>query len=316
MKAEQMKHFIQNSPLVRVKEEDFHGDKVLVVKYSNKVFYKNLWTPEIEALRGVVLDKDYNIISNPFFKVFNHTENDTDIPRHHRVLAVEKINGFMAAATFYKDKLLISTTGTISSPFAELARKHIELREAALRLAANKLSNPTFIFEVCDPSDPHIINETHGLYLLGVREKRWEADQNMVSQRVLDLVAKELQCMRPYWRTHQSFQELLDLNKTVKHEGFIVYDIGGNRPDYYMGKAGPVFGTLKLKSPFYLAIKFLGRMADKNSDLLFENPESFKKKIDEEFYAIVDFIYNNKETFLTKTKEGRIEYIREFFLGN
>jgi len=314
---EKIKHFIQNSPLVRSKEEEFNGDKVFVIKYKNKVFYDNLWTPELQMLRGVVLDKDYNIITNPFIKVFNYQERDTVIPLHHRVLAVQKINGFMAACSFYKGKLIVSTSGTISSEYADMARKWLEPHEVYLKEISTRIGSdyPSFIFEICDPSDPHIVYENPGVYLLGMRVPVWDSPQNVISQFHLDKIANEMHVMRPYWRTYQKFSDLLEELKDCKHEGYMVYDIGGNKPSHYYDQPEPIYGSLKLKSPFYLTVKFLGRISDKRIEGLFEDPEKFKKNIDEEFYKIVDFIVDNKDKFLSKIKQERILYIREYFLN-
>lgn len=316
MNKARIESFIKNSPLVRIKEEEFRGDTVYVVKYKNKVFYDNLWTPELEALRGVVLDKDYNLISNPFLKVFNNTESGHEIGRERSVLAVQKINGFMAACTFYKGKLLVSTSGTISSPFADMAYEWIKPHEPYLQDMASRLNNPTFIFEICDPSDPHIVEENAGVYLIGVREVNWEADQNMLSQSQLDSVAEQMHMMRPYWRTHKQFSTVLDEIKDCRHEGYMIYDIGGNPPLHYLSNPEPIFNTVKLKSPFYLTLKFLGRMSKKKEEIIFTDPEKLKRTIDEEFYGIVDHIATIRDKYVSMKNEERIKYIREYFLGN
>lgn len=44
----------------------------------------------------------------------------------------------------------------------------------------------------------------------------------------------------------------------------------------------------KIKTPYYLTTKFLSRMKDGNWKHLYANPESFKEKIDEEFFPLVD----------------------------
>jgi hypothetical protein len=75
--------------------------------------------------------------------------------------------------------------------------------------------------------------------------------------------------------------------------------------------------VLKLKTPFYLISKFLWRMNEWNYNYLFSNKEKFiiEKSIDEEFFPLVDFIYDNKEKFKTYTKEEKVFHITNFILN-
>lgn len=47
-----------------------------VIKYNKKAFFDRKWFdhPELEYARGIVIDEDRNIISNPFHKVYNYGE--------------------------------------------------------------------------------------------------------------------------------------------------------------------------------------------------------------------------------------------------
>lgn len=129
-----------------------------VLKYSNSVFWDNRWGEDSRLLdcRGMVVDQDDNVIIWPFKKIFNRFENETDLPLDQKIICVRKVNGFMAAATIYKGELLVSTTGTLDSEFANLARKYIH---AGPIEKIDTVQNYTFIFEICDSSDPHIVAE-------------------------------------------------------------------------------------------------------------------------------------------------------------
>lgn len=41
-----------------------------VLKYKRDVFFKNLWTPELEQCRGLIVDSDFNVVVRPFRKIF------------------------------------------------------------------------------------------------------------------------------------------------------------------------------------------------------------------------------------------------------
>ena len=98
-----------------------------VVKYKNRVFYDNLWNPELTRMRGLVVDEHWNVIVRPFDKIFNHGEKFAPKWGHGEpVIAVRKINGFMACLTKDEDYgYVVSTTGSLDSPFVQMAEEHL-----------------------------------------------------------------------------------------------------------------------------------------------------------------------------------------------
>lgn len=291
MEKEQIKSFVKTHPeLVSMKSTSMDG--VYVLKYKNKVFYKNLWTPELLDCRGTVVDEDFNIISRPFTKIFNYGENKTHLKDDEPCIGVRKVNGFMAAVTIHNDNLLVSTTGSIDSEFAKMAKKWLT------PYADYMTRENTCLFEIVDQSDPHIIKEEYGAYLIGCRSNIW--DSNRCPEPILDEMASRIGCRRPSWKTYDTFKDLKEEVKYVNHEGFMVYSLDR---DY----------SLKIKSPYYLTTKFLGRMNDAKLLKMIEDPENLKKCIDEEFYDIVDHISDNTDLFLSMDNQHRIEYVRNFF---
>lgn len=248
-----------------------------VLKYTGRVFWDNLWRRDDRLLqcRGMVVDQDDNVIIWPFTKIFNHFENGTTLPDEQRVTAVRKVNGFMASVGFRDGKPLVSTTGTLDSDFAKLAAEHIK------DLKFNNIDyfeEFTFIFEICDPSDPHIVEEESGAYLIGARHlpSGW-----MMSEEKLDRIAEFLgNCRRPVVMT-LPFGELVKESKRVQHEGFIVRDVTtGNL-------------LLKIKSPHYLAKKFLMRGGVNKCDKIWDNTAKAKQAVDEEYYDLIDYLVTN-----------------------
>lgn len=263
MKKETMKEFVENSVnSVLVMKKETKLDDIFILKYKNRVFFKNLWTPELLECRGTIIDGDYNIIQRPFTKIFNRGENGTDIDPDTMVIAVEKVNGFMACATWYRGKLLVSTTGTIDSEYAKLATKWIEPYSNMIQ----SYPNHSFLFEIIDESDPHIVKETEGLYFLNMREKTWEAKQHAYSEIVYDGIAKQYNIKRPNWKIG-AFKDFVKELKNIKHEGFVCFTIDGKQ-------------ELKMKSPYYLTLKAIARKKDIFSlDIT---------RIDEEYYTLFE----------------------------
>ena len=249
-----------------------------VYKYKNKVFYDNLWhiSSQLNYCRGLVLDSQGNVVIWPFTKIFNRFENNTDLPLDLEVVSVEKMNGFMASASLNNGNLIVSTTGSLSSPHSEMARGYLtKLGQAGF------LEGITYLFEICSPEDPHIIDEDEGAYLIGARVNE---NGHMVCEGSLDVLAFKLKCKRPKWKICK-FSEVVSDSRICEHEGFVVRD----------KESGELL--LKIKSPHYLLRKFFMRGSSKKWDKLWDNPKDFKKTIDEEYYPIVEFLLTKEKSW-------------------
>ena len=271
-----------------------------VLKYSKKVFYNNLWNKDKRLLdcRGMVVDSENNIVVWPFTKVFNLYENNTKVDRDKIVIAPRKINGFMCAVSIYKGKPIYSTTGSLDSEFAKMAK---EIIEGQLTIPDTTFFRKgcTFIFEICHPNDPHIVSEKLGAYLIGIRV---HFTGKMLSEQHLD----KYSCFGGFYRpeVHVAlFDSISKLSKSCKHEGFMIID-------YETGET-----LCKLKSNHYLSKKAIMRLGSAKVEDMFDNPEKFKQRIDEEFYSITDFIVKtvDKEQWKSYNDQQRRTFIEKYF---
>jgi hypothetical protein len=216
------------------------------------------------------------------------------------VIAVGKVNGFMAAATHVNGHgWVVSTTGSLDSDFVQIAKKYITpdiLRVLGSRIPDKKI---TWLFEIVDPTDPHIIPEKPGAYLIGARVVTHSADysSNAIREDWLDNVALSAGLMRPLWKEAR-FGDIVKEVKDCQHEGFVVY-----------GK----HTSLKIKSPYYLVSKFLARMNSEKLASMLEKPAIMKQRIEEEHYQLVDFLVANKDEFLNLGEQARLIFIRQYF---
>lgn len=248
-------------------------------KYKNKVFYKNLWDKELVEYRGLVLDKDDNVVQRPFTKIFNWNEGGRKEDNVKQwVYWSQKVNGFMGAASIHEGKLLVSTTGSLDSPFSKLATKW--LKDLPIRD-----NGYTYIFEIVDPSDPHIIDEKPGVYLLGARAKSMQASNHDFSEWMLDDTAKKFGCYRPK-HGRATIKELLEAASVATHEGYVFWN---DNCEY------------KIKTPFYLITKFLGRT----------RKDYRKEYVEEEFYPLIDAI-EAQDNFREWHEQDKIKFIRGF----
>lgn len=274
-----------------------------VLKYKNNVFWDNLWHTDARLLecRGMVVDAEDNVVIWPFTKIFNRFENGTDLPPDQQVVCIRKVNGFMATAAIHKDKLLVSTTGTLDSEFSELARKYLEKMNFDL---ISFREDYTFIFEICDSSDPHIVEEKEGAYLIGVRDLALNGV--MVEEHKLDRIAEVIGAKRPGWDV-VSFGDVVHNVKSVQHEGYVIRNVGTDDENSEL--------LLKIKSPHYLAKKFLMRGGQNKWDMIWDNPQNAKQRVDEEFYDLLDYVRDNfsKHTWNVMSSDNRRRMIENYF---
>lgn len=265
-----------------------------IYKYTRKVFFDNLWHLDDRLLdaRGLVLDANNKVVINPFSKVFNYKENGVTVDLEKEIIAVRKVNGFMTAMTLHKGELLFSSTGSLDSDYVKLAKYMI------LDTIKNKelvIPGYTYLFEICHESDPHVIKEDVGVYLIGIRDST--IDSPLLPQKLLDEDAELFGFKRPEWCVSK-FKDVLYASSHVTHEGFMIHDLRGQ-------------ALCKLKSTFYLNKKALQRCGKQKADAMFNNPEAFKEKLDEEFYSLFDKIITSftKEQWLNLEEEERSEWI-------
>lgn len=262
-------------------------------KYRNLVFFKNLWNEELLECRGHVQLADGTLVVNPFTKIFNKGENGTDINPLEICLYVEKVNGFMAAATYVKqvDKVVVSTTGSLDSEYVDMAEEYIT--NDIKHVIKTQFRSRTFLFEICHPNDPHIIYEKPGAYLIGSRKV---SDTNHYfatysSERTLDFIANNMFLVKRPRYGLLAFREILERANIARHEGFIVYGQTSNT-------------VLKLKTPYYLSCKAIARIKDL--------AKLDKRRIPEEFYPLVDYIRELPGHVIYNEQE-RLGIIRRYY---
>ena len=280
-----------SSLIQRKKSTRYPG--LFVKKYKKRVFYDALWNTDAELLeaRGHVEDEDGNIVVRPFTKIFNRGEMNTDIDRDETCIGVYKINGFMAGATYIPSigKVIVSTTGSLDSDFVGYAEKYItEEKKRKIEKAywdEGKVA-VTHLFEICHPDDPHIIPEKEGAYLIGMRKVNDDSPyfSTAENEAFLDMKAAELGVLRPTWFCNQ-FNDIVKVASTTLTEGLVVY-----------GQKSKT--VLKIKSPHYLVLKLCARKKDIAS--------LDKRKVDEEFFDLIDFVKSMGDEFTNLNEQERL----------
>lgn len=297
MFKEELEEYVRTSNLVNMKE---CGDGIYVLKYKKKVFYDNLWNEYIAECRGSIVDADFNLVSYPFTKIYNYgIEKEAPVlSKDTQVTAFRKVNGFMIAMTVHNGELLISTTGSTANDYVEYAKEmmvtHMPLTDWRLSLGGAGCENMTFMFECVHPSDPHIISEKAGMYLLGCRENKW-GSKVMHDPFFLKDFARMLNCFHAESVT-TNMERLEVMAKECKHEGYVFYTQDGV--------------SAKIKSPYYLTSKWVAR--NPRTDKLVDMKRDIKHQLDEEYYPLVDAIRANIDEYTAMDEQARLAWVRNY----
>lgn len=315
----QLGHLLKDKLVTAHKPTD---SLLTVFKYSKRCFYDRSWSSHnaLMKARGIVMDLAGTIVSHPFDKVFNYGEDTgrpgdaaggagASLPDDTPLVAVEKLNGFLgicSAHPFNRGELVVHTQGRLDGPHVDLIRE-LMTPDIAARIQQFFASEAvTLMFEVIHPNDPHIIEysaDQCGLWLIGVRGLN--VDDEPWAETAVDIAARQMGLRRPRW-FYATKRVLLDMCKNdsleLKIEGWMARAQTTTEPYLF-----------KLKTPYYLVTKFLGRLSANRIGHLFGNPENFKQTIDEEFFVLVDELTRRvtKAEFLGMDENTRTPLIRK-----
>jgi hypothetical protein len=293
MFQDELKQYVLDNPrLVSMKPA---GDGLFVLKYKKTVFYNNSWNEFLEHCRGTIVDKDFNIVSYPFQKIYNLGVEDRapKLSEFTKVTAFRKVNGFMIAMSWYRDRLIVSTTGSTDNDYVDMAEELMGENRARFESHCRLHSDHTFMFECVHRDDPHIVPETEGLYLLGSRKKEWHSAIEH-DPFVLDNHANAFGTIKVGSIT-TTLDQLERMTKICRHEGHVFYTDDGV--------------SAKIKSPYYLTSKWVAR--NPRTDKIMNLQADIKKSLDEEYHNLIDAIRLNIVEYTAMTEQERLAWVRE-----
>jgi len=126
---------------------------LFIYNYTQKAQFDHIWTEETITCRGLIMDKEGNIVSRPFKKFFNLEEHKGELPKEPFQI-FEKFDGSLGISYWIGDTPYLSTRGSFVS---EQAIKGTEiLRKYPCSLKMNK--NYTYLFEIIYPENRIVID--------------------------------------------------------------------------------------------------------------------------------------------------------------
>lgn len=146
-----------------------HGDLVLV-NYTNAAQYDANWNNFLRVCRGVVLDKQLNLVSMPFHKFFNIDEHDEtglqEVAGWQYRSITEKIDGVMIQVFRHGGEVLFASRHGIGTRASQLAAALAP--DIDTRILSRIDFRHTLICELIHPEilQPGMISYSPGLQLL------------------------------------------------------------------------------------------------------------------------------------------------------
>lgn len=263
---------------------------LVVLNYTPKAQYENLWNDVTMRCRGLVVDINTKvIIANCMKKFFNYGEpNAKNIELAGPVQVTDKLDGSMGNVAFYQGELVVTTRGSFESEQAQFAYQHI-------------MSTPGYFQAFKTLCGPDVTAVVEIIY----PENRIVVDYDGMRDVVLigAIANNELKCGKQLWIPADkvyswpgpvvkrfeadSFEQALRMPPRPNAEGVVVY----------FEKTGD---RLKIKYPDYLAAhKFVFNLTPKNiwhklcagetvEDLLTVAPDEFHGLVREIATRILD----------------------------
>ena len=222
--------------------------------------YDQIESPKLNDIvrecRGLILDKDYNIVSRSFDRFFNYGENETgkdiDITK---CSVYDKIDGSLIKIYHHNGHWHVSTRGTAYAEsdvggygitFKELVYKALNIKTQEefdnIFDSFNIGRNYTFIFEVTSFENRIVTHYTgYKLWILSIR--------NNISGNYVAFPESQFESLFSQFGIHipkryefSNIDECIEVVQNLKdlNEGYVVYNDG--------------IPAFKLKSPTYLAV--------------------------------------------------------------
>jgi RNA ligase len=238
--------------------------------YTPEVQYGQSWDEITLMCRGLVTDKDGNVVSYPFKKFFNLEENK-HIPTD-RFEVYEKMDGSLGILFFYEGNWVVATRGSFTSDQAKKTKQMLETKY-------NLESIPkgyTTLFEIIYPENRIVVDygDEEKLVVLGMtsrasgKELDYESIVNMHSLSGIPVVKR-----------YDGIRDYSELKNKVEQnaEGFVVKFSNGER--------------VKIKGEEYLRLhKIMTNVSTTGVwELLSEGGDlnEFLKDVPDEFYQKV-----------------------------
>jgi len=196
-----------------------------VLNYTPKTQFEGFWINETMCCRGLIVDKNNNIIARPFKKFFNLGEvKETQNLPNEMPKIYEKLDGSLGIQFYDNNKVCIATRGSFISEQAKFATNWIQNK--GFRKSDFK-DGFTYLYEIIYPENRIVIDygKKSELILLAVKNIETGEEINYISEskRLGLSYAKQIK----FYNMKQLFDYVSKMDAT--EEGFVLKYSNGLR---------------------------------------------------------------------------------------
>ena len=131
-------------------------ENLFIYNYTSKAQYDKVWNEVTLLTRGLILDRELNIVSRPFKKFFNFDEHKKEEIPLLPFVVQEKLDGSLGILYWVKDKPFIATRGSFDSMQAIHGN---EILYSKYNSSFEKLDRrKTYLFEIIYPGNRIVID--------------------------------------------------------------------------------------------------------------------------------------------------------------
>jgi RNA ligase len=246
---------------------------LFIYNYTSSTQYEQMWNEVTLQCRGLIMDKDFNVVARPLLKFFNLEElEDKQLP-NEKFKVFDKLDGSMGLLYFIDNEPFIATRGSFKSEQSIKANQILQEKYQHTFKHLNK--NLSYVFEIIYPQNRIVVDygDKEDLVLLAILDTK--------TGQELPLVDIGFSLVKEY----DGIEDLKTLHslEEANKEGFVVKFDSGFR--------------LKIKFSEYKRLHYI--MANvSNKSIWLHLSEG--KKLDELLHLVPDEFYN----WVKKTEKG------------
>jgi hypothetical protein len=158
--------------------------KLFIYNYTAKCQYEGLWNDTTLRCRGLILDEQGNVVSQPFKKFFNLEEHSANEIPLLPFEVYEKLDGSLGILYWLDEKPMIATRGSFHS---EQAIKATAMLHAEYAHTFDKLRKDcTYLFEIIYPQNKIVVDygKHEQLILLAMIDKATGLDLTLPLENI------------------------------------------------------------------------------------------------------------------------------------
>lgn len=226
-----------------------YGNKFLL-KYSqiNSIEFKAVQS--VRECRGIILDKQFNVLALPFVRFFNYGEIEADELDHDNLHVYKKEDGSLINVYFdpYLNKFCIQTSGTAEAE-SQVGILNLSFKELFLRTVdldfSNLNPNYNYVFELCCLENKVVEHHQQNYAsLLTIRDitKLNDGKYGELKRCQIEEIADELSLNIVPQYDFNSFDDIIEKTKQLPEtrEGYVIVDDN--------------FKRIKVKNPRYVLL--------------------------------------------------------------